>query len=77
MIDEELIGSKGKRIVSIDCSEAAFEIKRLSELGENWEINSKCPTCDRLICFNKDNVNKLITCKCGQKIKIEILENLL
>ena len=77
MFDENLIGSKGKRIIGIDCSEANIVITRLSQLGDNWEITSKCPTCNKLIHFNKNNVNKLVNCKCGQKIKIEIPENLL
>jgi hypothetical protein len=77
MYDENLVGSKGKKIVRIDCSEVDFNIERLSELGENWEIPSKCPSCNRDIYFNKNNVNVLITCNCGQKFKLEIPEELL
>ena len=77
MFDKELLNSKGVRIVKIDCSEVDFKIERLSELGENWEIPSKCPVCKKDIYFNKNNVNQLIFCECGQKLKIEISENLL
>ena len=74
---DDLIDSVGYRILGIDCDDSDFEISNLSELGDNWKIESKCPKCNRLIAFTKDNVNKLIYCKCGQKIKLEILENLL
>ena len=77
MFDKNLVGSKGIRIVRIDCSEVDFTIDKLSELSENWEIPSKCPTCNKDIFFTKNNVNKLITCKCGQKIKLEISDKLL
>ena len=77
MFDEELIGSKGKRIIGIDCSEIDFNVERFSELGEDWEIPSECPNCKKKIFFTKNNVNKLLTCSCGQKIKVEIPERLL
>ena len=77
MDKENLIGSAGKRIVGIDCSEVDFTIKKLSELDENWEIRSKCPSCNEEIYFKKNNVNKLITCGCGKRLKLEIPEELL
>lgn len=77
MKKENLIGSAGKRIVGIDCSEVDFTIKRLSEFNENWEIRSKCPSCRKEIYFTKNNVNKLIVCDCGKKLRLEIPDELL
>lgn len=56
MNKENLIGSAGKRIVGIDCSEVDFTIKRLSEFDKNWEIRSKCPSCKKEIYFTNKNV---------------------
>ena len=77
IMSENLIGSVGRRIVKIDCEGCDFTIKKLSELGDNWSISSECPSCNRKIIFTKNNVNKLFYCECGQKIKLEILEELL
>lgn len=75
MKDKDLIGSKGRKIIQIDFGDE--NIKTLSQLTENWEIPSKCPVCNRNIIFNKQSVNKLITCKCGQKLQLQIPEHLL
>lgn len=68
---------KGRKIVNIDCSEVDFTIERLSELGEQWEIPAICPTCKKEFYFTKNNVNKVITCECGQKVILQVLEKLL
>lgn len=75
MKNSNLIGSKGRKIIQIDFGDE--KIKTLSQLSENWEIPSKCPVCERNIIFNRNNVNKLITCKCGQKLQLQIPDNLL
>ncbi len=71
----ELEGSAGLKITHISCD--FDEIKKLSDFNENWEIDSECPDCKRKIIFTKNNVNKLLTCKCGKKLMLEIPEKLL
>lgn len=77
MKKDNLIGSVGRRILSIDNSDLSDPITKLSDLGEDWEVPSECPNCKRVLHFNKDNVNSILTCKCGQKIYLEISPDLL
>ena len=65
-----LAGYKGKHIVRIESDSP--EIKKLSDLGENWELDCFCPNCNRLLVFTKSRVNKKNSCKCGQVIFIQI-----
>ena len=53
------------------------EIKKLSDLGDNWNFDATCTNCGRTLNFNKNNVNKLILCPCGQKICIQIKSELM
>ena len=76
-MENNVIGSKGLKIVKIDCSQLDFQISRLSELGENWTIPSECPKCKRQINFSQENINRLFACKCGQNIQLVIPDNLL
>ena len=65
----------GHHIVRIDSDDP--DIKKLSDLGENWELNTKCPNCNRLITFTKKSVNKPIACKRGQDILLRVDNTLL
>lgn len=77
MKKDELVDSVGIRIVRISCDDAECKITRFSELGENWYLPSECPKCKRYIDFNKTNINKIITCKCGQKICCQVSDELI
>lgn len=68
-------GSIGVRITGID--DPLGEIKKLSDLRENWDFEAQCTTCGRVLIFNKNRVNKLITCPCGQKICVQIKPELM
>lgn len=77
MKNDKYIGAAGAEIIRIDFSELEHPVTRLSEFSDNWEIPSKCPECGRDIYFTKHNVNKLIVCKCGKQLYLEIHEKLL
>ena len=66
---------KGKHIVRIESD--SVEIKKLSDVDENWEINTSCPSCECHLIFNRNTVNKKITCNCGQEIFIQVDSTLL
>lgn len=76
-MDKNTSRCSGLKIIGINSTESNIKINHLSELGDNWSIPSKCPACNRDILFTKENINKLLNCKCGQKIKLEIPDNLL
>lgn len=77
MDKDELIDSVGVHINHINTDDFFQKITRLSELGENWFIPSKCPKCGRYIEFSKQNINQVFTCKCGQKICCQISDDLI
>lgn len=77
MSKDELEGSKGIHITRIDSEYFFQKITRLSELGENWSVPSKCPKCGRCLEFNKHNINQVFTCKCCQRICCQISDDLI
>lgn len=77
MKNDDLIGSVGINIVHINYDNFEHKINRLSEFAENWSLPSECPKCGRYIEFDRDNVNKVITCKCGQRICCQVSDELL
>ena len=77
MNKNDLLDSVGVHISHINSDDFHTQINRFSDLGDNWSLPSECPKCGRYIEFNKQNINKLITCKCGQKICCQVSEELL
>ena len=66
----DMSGFVGRHIVRIESDSPQY--KRLSDLGENWQLDARCPSCDRVLFFDKNNVNKPTSCQCGQKIFVRI-----
>ena len=74
---DDFIGTAGTIVTIIESSEINESFSRLSQISDNWEIHSICPQCQRDIYFNKERINKIITCKCGKRLYLEIPEELL
>lgn len=51
----DMSGFVGRHIVRIESDSPQY--KRLSDLGENWQLDARCPSCDRILFFDKNNVN--------------------
>lgn len=73
----DLNGTVGAYIDHLNNIDDVFHINRLSDLGPDWSIPSKCPSCGKYLEFNAHNVNKIFSCKCGQKIAFQISSELL
>lgn len=72
MKDDKFIGSIGATITGIDCSDVDFKLNKLSDFDEDFSIPVKCTKCNQIMPIKKEQVNKLIKCKCGQKIYIDV-----